>query len=103
VTVEVARDQSAVVLRVSDTGIGMNEDVVPHVTDRFYRASTVDTMSVQGSGLGLALVQQIVQWHGGTLAIDSAPGEGTTVTVRLPAAAEKNEKATEGAVSSASA
>ena len=74
------------VLTVADTGVGMDGDERAQATDRFFRATSVSTTSIEGSGLGLSLVDQIVTWHGGTLAIESAPGDGTTVTVRLPSA-----------------
>jgi signal transduction histidine kinase len=86
VDVRVQRNGSTVTLTVADTGVGMTATERNQATDRFYRAASVHTMGVAGSGLGLALVDQIVCWHGGTLHIDTAPGKGTTVTVRLPAA-----------------
>lgn len=74
------------VLTVADTGVGMDGEERAQATDRFFRATSASTTSIEGSGLGLSLVDQIVTWHGGTLAIESAPGDGTTVTVRLPSA-----------------
>ena len=86
VDVRVHDTGDAVILTVADTGVGMTKAERAQATDRFFRAASVNTLAVEGSGLGLALVDQIVQWHNGTLTIDSAPDEGTTVTVRLPAA-----------------
>lgn len=94
--IEVAaqRSDGTVVLTVKDTGVGMDAEERGQATDRFFRATSVSTTSIEGSGLGLSLVEQIVRWHGGALDIASAPGEGTTVTVRLPAAmGEPGEKA----------
>jgi len=86
VSVRVRHTPDMVTLTVADTGVGMTRDEREQATDRFFRAASVNTLSVEGSGLGLALVDQIVRWHRGTLAIDSTPGEGTTITVQLPAA-----------------
>lgn len=69
-------------LTVTDHGAGIDSDELAHVFDRFYRARS--GRSVPGSGLGLAIVRRIVDLHGGTVAIDSTPGEGTHVEVRLP-------------------
>jgi len=80
------------VLTVADTGVGMDSDERAQATDRFFRATSVSTTSIEGSGLGLSLVDQIVTWHGGALAIESAPGAGTTVIVRLPSAAAGQSK-----------
>lgn len=68
---------------VRDTGIGMTEEVKKRAFDKFYQGER--SHSVQGSGLGLALVKRIVTLCGGTVLLESAPGEGTTFTVRLPA------------------
>jgi signal transduction histidine kinase len=86
------------VLTIADTGVGMDGDERAQATDRFFRATSVSTTSIEGSGLGLSLVDQIVTWHGGALTIESAPGDGTTVTVRLPsAAAMQSENSCAGA------
>jgi signal transduction histidine kinase len=77
-----------VVLVVKDTGVGMDAEERAQATDRFFRATSVNTTNIEGSGLGLSLVEQIVRWHGGALDIASALGEGTTVTVRLPKAVD---------------
>lgn len=69
----------------TDTGIGMTEEECSEATRRFYRGDGAGQVA-EGSGLGLALVRRIIEKHGGTLHLDSAPGEGTRVTVRLPAA-----------------
>lgn len=68
---------------VVDQGIGIPAVDLPRVFDRFYRARNVEP-HMQGSGIGLAGVKQIVEQHGGTLRIDSEEGRGTTVTVSLP-------------------
>jgi signal transduction histidine kinase len=72
---------------VSDTGVGIPEDEIAHVFDAFFRASSAaDARSTgpAGTGLGLAISRLIVEEHHGRIAVQSPPGLGTTVTVRLP-------------------
>lgn len=71
-------------LTVSDTGEGIAPEHLPCIFERFYRADASRTSHSGGAGLGLALVSQIVQAHGGTVSAASTPGEGTTITLRLP-------------------
>jgi signal transduction histidine kinase len=71
------------ILAVRDGGIGIPPDDLPRIFERFYRASNVGDQ-LRGTGLGLAGAQQIVEQHGGTIAVNSAPGAGTTFTVHLP-------------------
>jgi PAS domain S-box-containing protein len=73
------------VLRVTDTGIGIAEAHIANITKPFYQVDGSLAREHQGAGLGLALVSAYVGLHGGTLAIDSAVGRGTTVTARFPA------------------
>jgi two-component system sensor histidine kinase BaeS len=69
-------------LTVSDTGIGISADDLPHITERFYRGQR--SADVAGSGIGLTIVFELVRAHQGTLDIASQPGEGTSVQVTLP-------------------
>jgi signal transduction histidine kinase len=72
-------------ITVRDTGQGIAPDDLPHVTERFFRADKAHTRAVRGTGLGLTLVQSIVQRYGGRLEITSAGlGQGTTVRVWWP-------------------
>jgi two-component system OmpR family sensor kinase len=76
-----------VTVEVRDTGEGIPAEALPHVFERFYRADPARTRSspaAGGSGLGLAIAKSLVEAQGGQIAIASMPGEGTTVTVRLP-------------------
>ena len=71
---------SIIKIIISDNGIGISSDALPHVKERFFRANPTKP----GSGIGLALADEIVRRHGGTLDIRSEEGVGTTVTIRLP-------------------
>ena len=85
VKVEVKRVEEAVQFVVSDTGVGIAADHLPHIFDRFYRVRKMQTKSVQGLGLGLSFVAWIVQVHGGKVDVQSEEGKGTAFTVSLPA------------------
>jgi signal transduction histidine kinase len=80
------RENHEVVVRVHDSGPGIAPEHLPHLFQRFYRVDKSRSRKLGGSGLGLALTRQWVEIHGGTIAVTSAPGEGTTLTVSLPAA-----------------
>jgi signal transduction histidine kinase/ActR/RegA family two-component response regulator len=88
VQVLLACDGGETLVRVSDSGIGIAPDFLPHVFDRFRQQDASITRRHGGLGLGLAIVRQLVELHGGTIEADSA-GEntGTTFTLRLPLAA----------------
>lgn len=79
-------------LIVADTGCGIPEDALPHVFDRFYQVDDTATRLQEGSGIGLALVKEVVELHGGSVAVTSTVGRGTTFTVRLPLAMEVAEE-----------
>lgn len=84
VDVRMERARRHVVITVADTGRGIPADALPHVFERFYRVDPARSRGQGGFGLGLAIAHQAVMLHRGEIAIDSAPGRGTTVTVRLP-------------------
>jgi len=79
---------------VADTGIGIAESFLPNLFDPFKQESNGDTRRYEGNGLGLAIAQDLVDLMGGTIAVDSEKGEGTTVTLVLPRWAEPNGEAT---------
>ncbi|MGW5668373.1 SpoIIE family protein phosphatase [Micromonospora sp. NPDC003776] len=72
------------VLRVEDTGIGVAADEMPRLFERFHRIENARSRSDEGSGIGLALVKELVVLHGGTITAASVVGAGTTFTIRLP-------------------
>ena len=78
---------SSVVVSVSDNGIGIPPEEQGAIFGRFFRGAEATREVVPGSGLGLAIVQAIVVHHGGTLSLDSVPGQGTTIRIRLPSLA----------------
>lgn len=78
-------DQPLVQFQVQDTGIGISADFLPYVFERFRQADSTSARSHKGLGLGLAIVQYIVQQHCGTIQVNSpGEGQGTTFTVKLP-------------------
>jgi signal transduction histidine kinase len=82
VTVRVGQRDGSLNVEVADTGVGIPEDEVGRLFERFFRAST--GTSIQGTGLGLPIVKSIVEVHGGTISVDSELGVGTTFAVDLP-------------------
>jgi two-component system, OmpR family, phosphate regulon sensor histidine kinase PhoR len=86
IEVRLWRTPGGVTLSVRDRGPGIPADEQPRIFERFYRARTARDRNVRGSGIGLALVKHIVEAHGGRLSVQSAPGQGATFTVSLPAA-----------------
>ena len=77
----ISYEDEQVVIRIRDFGPGIPEDEIPLVTKKFYKGSS----SARGTGIGLAVCDEIVQMHNGTLTLENADGGGTLVTVRLPA------------------
>jgi signal transduction histidine kinase len=75
-----------VILQVTDTGIGIADEHMGRIFDRFYQVDGTTRRRHGGSGLGLALVKEIVETHGGSVTVESLVGQGTTFSVRLPAA-----------------
>jgi len=81
-------------IEIADNGIGIPDDDIGHLFERFYRVEKSRTQDAGGTGLGLAIAKELVEAHGGRISVKSALGEGTTVTIDLPVECklEKNEK-----------
>ncbi|MEP6813604.1 MAG: ATP-binding protein, partial [Actinomycetota bacterium] len=86
VRVSVARENGNAAIVVADSGPGLGADHAAHVFERFYRADSSRTRASGGAGLGLSIVVAVAEAHGGTVAADTAPGEGATFTILLPLA-----------------
>ncbi len=87
IAVSLRAEGERAVLRVRDTGVGVAPEDLPHLFERFHRVHGARSRTYEGSGIGLALVQELVKLHGGDIAVTSEPGVGTTFTVSLPAGA----------------
>jgi cell cycle sensor histidine kinase DivJ len=82
-------------LAVGDSGPGIAQDELARLGERYQQASTAQSSSERGSGLGLSLVKALAHMHGGEMAIDSKLGEGTTVSVVLPVIAAREDPSDE--------
>lgn len=74
-------------ITIADKGIGIPDSDLPHIFEPFYRGGAVVAAQVHGNGLGLSLVKNIVEAHGGTITVSSIPGEGSSFKLSLPALA----------------
>ncbi|MEF8792890.1 MAG: phosphate regulon sensor histidine kinase PhoR [Thiohalorhabdus sp.] len=84
VTVTVEPRKDTVAIHVGDTGIGIEPQHLPRLTERFYRVDKGRSREVGGTGLGLSIVKHILHNHGGRLEVESAPGQGSTFSAILP-------------------
>jgi len=98
VAVGLAREGAEAVIRVSDSGIGISDEFLPHVFDRFRQEDASITRKHGGLGLGLAIARQLVELHGGTIAVASGGEQaGASFTVRLPLARPASTPTPDGA------
>jgi len=91
VRVDVLRNGRRATVKVSDTGVGIPENDLPHIFERFYRVDKARSRETGGTGLGLSIVKQIVLLHGGLIDAASKEGEGTVFTVELPISMRKEK------------
>lgn len=84
VDLDLQADAHQVVVRVTDTGIGIPLEEQASLFTRFFRGSNATALAIQGTGLGLSIVRSVVEEHGGSIAVESVPDEGTTVTLTFP-------------------
>jgi anti-anti-sigma factor len=84
IAVRLRQDDGGARLTVSDTGTGIPADELPRLFERFHRVADARGRSGEGSGIGLAMVRELVALHGGSIDVESTPGVGTTFTVTLP-------------------
>ena len=85
VTVSAIANGDRAMLTVSDTGIGIPPEHLPHLGERFYRIDKARSREAGGAGLGLSIARGIATLHNGTLTLTSEPGQGTVATMALPA------------------
>ena len=84
IAVSLHATDGAVVLRVEDTGVGIAAENIPHLYDRFFRVEGGRARAIEGSGIGLALVQELVKLHQGTITVTSTLGRGTAFSLHIP-------------------
>ncbi len=84
IVIEAEKDPKGTVITVRDNGIGIPSESLPYIFDRFYRVDESRTKATGGSGLGLSIVQHIIQSHKGSITVESKPGEGTLFKIFLP-------------------
>lgn len=84
IDITASADDKEITVNVKDTGIGIPEEDLPHLFERFYRVEKSRTSETGGTGLGLAIAKEIVEAHGGHISVSSKQGEGSTVTICLP-------------------
>ncbi|MEQ8671775.1 MAG: ATP-binding protein [Aggregatilineales bacterium] len=79
-----SREKNSVKVMIRDTGIGIAEEDLPRIFERFYRADKARSIETGGTGLGLAIARHVIALHGGEISSDSVLGEGATFTITLP-------------------
>ncbi|WP_243855032.1 HAMP domain-containing sensor histidine kinase [Halalkalibacterium halodurans] len=84
ITIYTVSNDENIKIKVRDTGIGMEEDELPYIFERFYRVEKSRSRAFGGTGLGLSIVKQLIELHNGTIEVESTVGEGTEFTIILP-------------------
>jgi signal transduction histidine kinase len=85
------RSGKKAIIKVSDTGVGIPQEDLPHIFDRFYRVDKARSRETGGTGLGLSIVKQMILLHGGNITAASTEGKGSTFTIELPLSARKSD------------
>jgi signal transduction histidine kinase len=86
ISVSTRQDRDEIWIQIEDTGLGIPEEELPRIFDKFYRVQTKDRQDIQGNGLGLAIVKAVVEEHGGTVHVESEVGQGSCFSFCLPLA-----------------
>ena len=84
IELHVTNDANAMVIQISDTGIGIPQEKIPRVFDRFYQVNNGHTREQEGTGIGLALTKELVELHKGSISVESEEGKGSVFSVRIP-------------------
>jgi signal transduction histidine kinase len=84
IILDIEKAKNNAIIKVTDDGIGISKDELPHIFERFYRTDKARMMTNIGTGLGLAISKSVVESHGGTISVESTEGKGTTFTIELP-------------------
>jgi two-component system phosphate regulon sensor histidine kinase PhoR len=82
--VKLAKQDSRIRVDISDNGIGISEEALPHLFERFYKEDKARNRSVSGSGLGLSIVKKIMDMHNGDVMAANSPKQGAVFTIHLP-------------------
>jgi len=90
VNIRVEEEDAYLVVKVSDTGIGIPKEHLPFIFDEFYRVKSKETQGITGTGLGLSIVKRIVEAHSGYIKVESEPGKGSSFSVLLPKIGEEH-------------
>ncbi len=88
VSLRTDQERGLVIGVVSDTGIGVATDDITRIFEEFYRTQEAKTMQETGTGLGLPIVQQVIEMYGGTIEVESVVGQGSTFRFTLPLAGQ---------------
>jgi|GEM_PF-791191 len=84
ITINIAEDSNNAILTVSDTGVGIPESELPNMFSRFHRIRNTAGRSYEGSGIGLSMIKELIQQHGGSINVESIEGKGSVFTVTVP-------------------
>jgi two-component system phosphate regulon sensor histidine kinase PhoR len=83
-TIKLSREEDNALIIISDTGVGIPDESIGHIFERFYRVDKARSRKSGGSGLGLSIVRNMVERNGGSIHVTSQSGQGTTFTVEFP-------------------